>query len=199
MCTIANLDLGRYLEIIWVGMAFLTLGFGLLIDLDAQYSTGKVVGYQLIAGFGVGLVFQSPLVALQRLVAPKNIATATATFGFFRNVATALSVTIGGVVFQNLMQSQHQRLESLLGPTTAAHFQGSSVSANVDLVAGMLPSQRLIVREAYAYSLRYMWTLNACTAAVGLASSLAIQRTVLSAKPSVSTDIELQATEKSQE
>lgn len=180
-------------------MAFLTLGFGLFTDLDAHYSPGKVIGFQLIAGFGVGLVFQSPLVALQRLVATEDIATATATFGFFRNIATALSVTIGGVVFQNTMQSQHQKLESLLGPAVAAHFEGGSASASVDFVASLSASQRTTVREAYASSLRYVWTLNACTAALGLVVSFAIQRTVLSAKPSESYDVEMKATEKSQQ
>lgn len=179
-------------------MAVLTLGFGLLIDLNANFSLGKIIGFQLIAGFGVGLVFQSPLVALQRQVAIEDIATATATFGFFRNVATALSVTIGGVVFQNAMQDKHYGLKSLLGSAIAAEFTGGSASANVELVSTLALTQRAIVKEAYANSLRYIWIMYTCTAALGLAVSLLIQGSVSTPahpEPDHRQDVELTAVE----
>jgi hypothetical protein len=94
-------QLGRYLELIWIGMAVMTLGFGLFIDLSVNFSLPKIVIFQLIAGLGVGLVFQSPLIAFQSLVAPANIATATATFGFIRNIGCSMSIVLGGVLFQN--------------------------------------------------------------------------------------------------
>lgn len=178
---LADPTTGRYLELIWLGMAFLTLGFGLLISLGANYSLTKVVAFQLVAGFGVGLVFQSPLVALQTLVAPEDIATATATFGFFRNVATSLSVTVGGVVFQNAIQTQQHKLEAAVGSSIAAKFTGGSASANVESISLLPPTQRAIVRGAYATSLRDVWIMNTCTAAIGLAVSFVIGRKILNA------------------
>jgi predicted MFS family arabinose efflux permease len=86
----------RYLEPIWVGMAVMTLGFGLFVDLSVNFSLPKIIIFQLIAGLGVGLVFQSPLITLQSLVAPENLATATATFGFVRNIGCSISIVLGG-------------------------------------------------------------------------------------------------------
>lgn len=160
-------------------MAVLTLGFGLLINLGAAYSLAKIVTFQLIAGFGVGLVFQSPLVALQTLVASEDIATATATFGFFRNIATSLSVIIGGVVFQNAMQSRQHELEASVGSIVADRFTGGSASANVEFLKVLPLAQRAIVRAAYATFLRDVWIMNTCSAAVGLAVSFLVGRKIL--------------------
>jgi hypothetical protein len=59
---------GKYLPLIWCGMALMALGFGLFIDLDVNSSWAKIIIYQIIAGIGVGPNFQSPLIALQSLV-----------------------------------------------------------------------------------------------------------------------------------
>jgi EmrB/QacA subfamily drug resistance transporter len=59
---------GQYLPCIWFGFIFMTLGFGLFIDLGLNSSWAKIIIYQIIAGIGVGPNFQSPLIALQSLV-----------------------------------------------------------------------------------------------------------------------------------
>jgi hypothetical protein len=65
----------------------------------------KIAAIGAVAGLGAGLNFQSPWFTLQSYVDPSDFATATATFGFTRNIATSVSVASGGVVFQNPMQS----------------------------------------------------------------------------------------------
>ncbi|KAI9720042.1 MAG: hypothetical protein M1812_003169 [Candelaria pacifica] len=171
---------GRYLEPIWFGMAVMTLGFGLLINLDVTSSWAKIILFQIVAGLGVGPNFQSPLIALQTLVAPKDIATATATFGFARNLATSISVVIGGVVFQNGMETRSGGLRASLGPSTAAQLSGGSAGANVMVVQSLAPAQREVARMAFAGSLKTMWILYVCLAAAGLVASAFIGKQVLS-------------------
>lgn len=65
----------------------------------------KIAVIEAVAGLGVGLNFQSPWITLQSHDDPSDFATATATFGFTRNIATSVSVAIGGVVLQNPTQS----------------------------------------------------------------------------------------------
>src|SRR5437588_10756650 len=96
----------RYLEPIWSGMFLMTLGFGLFIDLPNHAEWAKIIIYQMIAGVGVGPNFQSPLIALQNHVARHDIAVATGTFGFVRQLATSMSVVLGGVVFQNILSTK---------------------------------------------------------------------------------------------
>lgn len=59
---------GQYLPPIWFGYIFMTIGFGLFIDLSSTSSWAKIILYQIVAGIGVGPNFQSPLIALQSLV-----------------------------------------------------------------------------------------------------------------------------------
>jgi EmrB/QacA subfamily drug resistance transporter len=56
---------GKYLPAIIFGMAVMTLGYGLFLDLGPKANWAKIVLYQLVAGIGVGPNFQSPLISLQ--------------------------------------------------------------------------------------------------------------------------------------
>ncbi|KAJ5517910.1 hypothetical protein N7453_000332 [Penicillium expansum] len=151
-------------------------GFGLFIIFDDQMSIAKIAVIEGVAGFGVGMNFQSPLIAPQSHVALSDFATATATFGFIRNIATSLSIVIGGVVFQHSMQTHATILTTVLGAEMAAHFDGSSAEANVGLIASLPVHQRHAVRGAYVASLRSMWILYVCVAVVGLLASLMVDK-----------------------
>ena len=104
---------GRYLELIRVGVCGMVLGNGLYILFSAHSSIGQIIGFQILNGIGQGLLFEAPLIAIQALVSQDDTATATSTFGFIRNLSTALSVVICGVIFQNGMDV---RAAKLAGP-----------------------------------------------------------------------------------
>lgn len=146
----------------------MALGFGLYINLPDSHDWAKIIIYQIIAGIGVGPNFQSPLIALQSLVAPRDIATATATFGFTRNLSTSISVVIGGVIFQNRMQKQYPTLLAALGPQLAGQLSGGSAGANVGVVSALPAGQREVARLAFHNSLRTMWIQYVAFAALGL-------------------------------
>jgi hypothetical protein len=81
----------------------MTLGFGLLIDFKPSTGLAKITIYQCIGALGSGLLIQPPLVAIQANVAQEHTATATSTLTFVRGLVQAISVVIGGVVFQSSM------------------------------------------------------------------------------------------------
>lgn len=171
---------GKYLPPIWFGMFVLILGFGLFLDLDVTADWPKIILYQIVAGIGVGPNFQSPLIALQTMVAPRDIATATATFGFTRNLSTAISVVIGTVAFQNEMQKHFATLVASLGEETAQLLSGGAAGASVGIVKQLPPAQQAVVRLAFFQSLEKMWILYVVIAAVGLLISLLIGNQKLS-------------------
>jgi Major Facilitator Superfamily len=171
---------GKYLPAIWFGMFVLTLGVGLFIDLNARKQWAKIIIFQIIAGIGVGPNFQSPLLALQTGVAQRDIATATATFGFVRNLSTSISVVIGGVVFQNEMQKRYPSLVAALGLETANMLSGGSAGASVGIVKALPETQRVIAREAFAGSLRTMWIMYVAFSGLGFLVSLGIKSKKLS-------------------
>ncbi|KAG4417652.1 hypothetical protein IFR04_009222 [Cadophora malorum] len=171
---------GKYLPAIWFGMVIMLLGFGLYIDLPNARNWTKIILYQIVAGIGVGPNFQSPLLALQTMIAPKDIATATATFGFTRNLSTSISVVIGGVIFQNEMQKRYPALLAALGPETAAALSGGSAGASVGIVAQLPAEQREVARQAFHESLKAMWIMYVAFAAAGLVITAFIGNHVLS-------------------
>lgn len=61
-----------------VGSVIVTIAAGLLYTLDIGTSTGKWIGYQILAGFGYGIAFQVPVIVAQAFAAPSDIAPTTA-------------------------------------------------------------------------------------------------------------------------
>lgn len=167
---------GRYLELIWIGMAGTCLGFGLFINLRVNSSLVEIVLLQIVAGVGVGLVFQPPLIALQSLVEHEDVAVATALLGFVRSFSTAVSVVIGGVIFQNQMQAHYKQLLLVLPSDVAPKFSGGAAAANVKLIRTLTGLEKAVVQRSYAESLSSMWILYASVAALGLILSVFISK-----------------------
>lgn len=148
----------------------MVIGNGLYIHLDVDSSLGEIIGYQLISGTGAGFLFQTPIIAIQAMVSQDDTATATATLGFVRNMATASSIVIGGVVFQNSMsQMKPSLLATGMSESLAEQMTGNSAAANIEYIGQIDdPAQLRAVREAFAWSLRNMWILYTCMSAAGL-------------------------------
>ena len=162
---------GQYLPPIYLGVVFMTIGFGLFIDLPNGRTWGRIFPFLVIAGIGVGPLFQAPLIALQTLVEPRDIATATATFGFVRQLSTAISVVIGGVIFQNGMMKREHTLEKAIDPKTAHQIGGGGAGAATGIVKALPEPGRSIATGAYVDSLRIMWIFYVCISACGIAAA----------------------------
>lgn len=172
---------GRYLELIWLGLVLLTIGNGLYIHLDAMSSLGEIIGYQIMSGIGAGFLFQTPIIAIQAMVSQDDTAAATATLGFIRNMATASSIVIGGVVFQNSMGKMEPRLLATgMSESLAEKMTGDSAAANIEYIKDITdPVQLLAVKEAFAWSMKNMWILYTCMSGLGLLCSAFILKTRL--------------------
>ena len=171
---------GQYILPIQIGLFLMTLGFGLYIDLPVGRTWGRIFPFQIIAGIGVGPNFQAPLIALQTLVAPRDIATATATFGFMRNLSTSISVVLGGVIFQNAMKKRESTLIAATNQVIGSQLGGGGAGAATTIVSGLPEPGRQTVREAYVASLREMWIFYVCVGVVGLVLSFFMTKTKLS-------------------
>ena len=174
-------QVGRYLELIWVGTTLLTIGIGTYIHLNATSSVGTIIGFEILAGLGAGLLFDPPLIALQALVSQENTATATATFGFVNNIGISIAIVMGGVIFQNGMHLQKPNLQDHGLPRDLVEdLSGAEAAININLIAKISdPVQSLAVKQAFAWSLRNFWIMCTCMAACGLIASTLIRREVL--------------------
>ncbi|KAJ3456803.1 hypothetical protein MRS44_016826 [Fusarium solani] len=171
---------GNYFYVVSAGMAIATVGFGLFVDLPLNKDFTKIILYQLVAGIGVGPNYQSPLIALQNNVEPHDIGSATSTYGFIRQLASAISIVIGGVVFNNKMQAQQDKLRKALGPKLAKMLSGSSASSNVFTVAELQGEKGRVARGAFLTALRTIYIMFAVFAGLGLVANLFIKQRQMS-------------------
>ena len=171
---------GQYLPPILFGVSCMTLGFGLFIDLPNGRTWGKIFSYEVVAGIGVGPLFQAPLIALQTGVQPRDIATATATFGFTRQLSTAISIVLGGVIFQNGMMKREGTLRAVMPASVAAQIGGGGAGSATGIVKGLPEPARHVATGVYVHSLRTMWIFYVAISAVAIVSAALIRRKQLS-------------------
>lgn len=171
---------GRYLEPIWLGFILMTIGYALFTNLGPRANWAKIIIYQIIAGLGVGPNFQAPLIALQSTIQPSDIATATSTFGFIRQLSTAMSVVLGGVVFSNELARQGPALATVLPADVVENLSASSSGSNTQFLRALPPAQKAVVNVAYVAALRKMWIFYTAVGAVGILVGLLIRKRVLS-------------------
>lgn len=145
---------GRYRELTWVGVVLLTLGSGLYIIFDIDTDIATILGLQIVPAIGTALLFQTPKIAIQNSVSQADTASAIAALGSVGNIATAFSITIGGVVFQNSIAAR-QSMFTGFNATVRDAFLPAHAAAGIDLIK-TLPNPR-IVQEAFAWSIRNMF------------------------------------------
>lgn len=186
-------QIGRYRELIWAGTVLLTLGTGLYIMFGTDTDLGTIIGFQIIFGVGMALLFQTPMMALQNSVSQAETATATATLGFLRNLATSLSIVLGGVVFQNSMTARGPILAaSGLSQSELEALSGYQAAANLEITKTIDDAtQRRAVQDAFAWSIRNMFIMYTGIAAIGVVASIFVKQRHMS-KEHVETKTGLQ-------
>jgi hypothetical protein len=108
------------------------------------------------------------------------MAVATATFGFVRNLATSISVVLGGVVFTNELSKKTASLVPELGRSTAELLTSSSFGATTEIIKKLPGPAKHAVDIAYTDSLQKMWIFYTAFSAFGILISLFITKKELS-------------------
>ncbi|KND91555.1 Pantothenate synthetase [Tolypocladium ophioglossoides CBS 100239] len=157
---------GSYQPMLISGGALATIGAGLLYLLDVNTSTGKWIGFQIVAGAGWGAAFQIPMIAVQGSVSPRDLASATGMLLFFQSIGGAFLVSGAQAAFINQMvpyvlnkaPDVNEAMLVLTGATEIRH---------------VFPiEQQPIVIEGYMTGLKVVFAITiACT---GLATLVAL-------------------------
>jgi hypothetical protein len=70
--------LGHYVPFILAGGILTTIGTGLIYTLQVASKSSHWIGYQVIAGFGIGLAFQIPMIVAQSICELSEVSHVTA-------------------------------------------------------------------------------------------------------------------------
>ncbi|KOS21138.1 putative HC-toxin efflux carrier [Escovopsis weberi] len=92
---------GYYTPFIYACAVLMPIGYGLLSTLAPRSPAVAWIGFQVIAGMGVGLGMQQPLIAVQAVLDLADVPTGTAMIIFFQALGGALFVSAGQTVFTN--------------------------------------------------------------------------------------------------
>jgi EmrB/QacA subfamily drug resistance transporter len=147
---------GRYKPFPVVGTAVMTVGMVLLSRLDI-HSTGLYASLSmLVLGFGLGMVMQVLVLAVQNAVDYRHMGVATSGSLLFRQVGGSIGIAIFGAIFANRL---HGSLASHLPP-------GSHVPRTVSpaVVAHLPPAVHAGYVQAVSSSLHPVFVVAAVVA-----------------------------------
>ncbi|KAK1723077.1 putative MFS transporter [Colletotrichum acutatum] len=171
---------GRYRMLMYAAQVLLILGTGLLINLEFDKNLAKLFTFQILTGVGVGLNIEAPVLAAQAATTVRDTAAVVATMGFLRSIATAISVVVGGVVFQNQMKAENPDLVEMIGGELAGQFDGENASAHVEDIALLAAEQQVPVRQAYFRALKTVWIMYVAFSGLALVLNLFVSEHHLS-------------------
>ncbi|KAF7798263.1 hypothetical protein EIP86_009480 [Pleurotus ostreatoroseus] len=140
-------------RIMVVSWAFITLGFGLMLQLDDRSNNAEKEIYPLIAAVGVGNLFVAPLVGIQMVMPLKDIATSTGAFGFIRQLGGTIGISIGQAILSSTLRRKVSKIPGLTFDTSpAALSQGVRQLQNIQDI-----TQRNEVIHGYTQSVSEIW------------------------------------------
>ncbi|EJD36911.1 MFS general substrate transporter [Auricularia subglabra TFB-10046 SS5] len=157
----------KYRPIMWTGWVIMTIGFGLMIMLDEKTSVAVQEIFLLIAGIGVGLLFQAPLIALQASMPLEMLATSTAAFGLVRTLGGTVGISVGGAIFAS------QAKRKLRGFSGGLAFDASDITRNVRQISQIQDlTVRHTVQHALTKSISTIWIVCVPLLGVGCIAAL---------------------------
>ncbi|TEA16144.1 Rubrofusarin-specific efflux pump aurT [Colletotrichum sidae] len=150
-----------YLAPMALGAVFMSVGAGLLTTLNIHTPTSAWIGYQVLYGWGTGLVVQAPMLAAKACLPKTDVSIGlglmrlSASLGGLALLAPAAAILNGRLL---------SRLSHVLPGSSGATLASTGIT---DILAALPPQQKPIVIDAYNESIRETFFL-------GLASTLLV-------------------------
>ncbi|KAG8874274.1 hypothetical protein FRB97_006046 [Tulasnella sp. 331] len=164
VCGILVARFNRYIPQNLAGWAFSIIGFGLMSMITVSSPKGWQIGFQIICGIGLGLLYAGPTFPVLAPLPTSEAAHALALFAFVRNFAQTFGVTIGSTILQNSLK---QKLPAAFMETVSS--QGAEIAYSIIPVVGSLSeSLQSQVQDAFAGSVQVIWRVMIGLSAAGL-------------------------------
>lgn len=165
----------RFKTIICVGWLLFAGSLAAQTQMYPDSSPGVLYGPRVLAGIGGGMLFPTPLFAIQVNQASEDVGIATSMQVFFRSLGSAFGVGIGGAIFQN--QWTKEVSARIADGRIPQQFELSSEMAEVayDVLSDFPETVHLEYQWVYAYSVQTIWWVMFGLTVLGLASSLVMR------------------------
>ncbi|KAL4981982.1 MFS general substrate transporter [Aspergillus falconensis] len=132
------------IPLLFVGATFQVLGLALLVSEPVRESLpGRLYGYEVLAGFGVGVTFGTLVTITPSSVEPRDLATATGAMIQFRQMGSTIGLSIGSSLLNSYLKSH-------LAPPVLTASQLESLLQNIRVIFTFPPALQEVTREAFA-------------------------------------------------
>ncbi|KAI1423600.1 major facilitator superfamily domain-containing protein [Xylaria sp. FL1777] len=153
---------GRYRPIHFAGFALSAIGLGLLSTLDENSSTGKWIGFQIIAAGGSGFIFTVTLPSTLAALDEADVAVAAGTYSFIRSFGLVWGVTISSIAFNGQINAHlntisDQSIRQLLADGAAYTYAAGDGNGSSGAIAALPEPTRSQVIQVYVGALRSVW------------------------------------------
>ncbi|KAJ4150429.1 hypothetical protein LMH87_011179 [Akanthomyces muscarius] len=169
--------IGYYAPFMIAATALTSIGGGLLTLLNPSVSSAVWIGFQALVGFGIGIGWQQPIVAVQAAVDMEDVPITTAILSFTQTIGGSLFVSVAQTAFSNkLVQELHATLPDL-DPATILDNGAADLASHV-------PSKYLTqVVQAYSNGLVQTFIVATVMAALSIVGACFVEwRTIKSSK-----------------
>lgn len=95
------------------GYALWTIASGLLTQIKPDTSDARLIGYQVLSGFGSGQTTQTSLVAIQAAVKRNEMAVVTGARNYLRMLGSTLAVAVSATIVNNVVRYVHATFAGL--------------------------------------------------------------------------------------
>ncbi|KAI9055863.1 hypothetical protein LZ554_000801 [Drepanopeziza brunnea f. sp. 'monogermtubi'] len=138
-----------------VGAVLATIGNGLLYTLDIDSSSSAWIGYQALAGIGIGLALQVPIIVGQAVAKPEDLSSVTAMILFAQTIGGAFFVSAGQVALSNVLQSSVVKYAPSVTPADVLLVGVTEIRSHfdADVVEGIVMSYLKGLKAAYAIAI----------------------------------------------
>ncbi|KAH8655335.1 major facilitator superfamily domain-containing protein [Xylariales sp. PMI_506] len=149
-----------------IGSIIVTIGAGLLFTLGIGSSTGKWVGFQILAGFGYGLALQVPIIIAQAFAEPADMAPTTAIQIFARSMGATFLLVAAESAFANQLVAKLHEAALNIDPASVVNLGATQLRqafSGADLDAVLL---------SYAWGIKVAFAITIAGAGITLPLSL---------------------------
>ncbi|KAJ5158517.1 Major facilitator superfamily domain general substrate transporter [Penicillium coprophilum] len=160
---------GYYTPFMIFGTVLLAIGYGLMSMFHPDTSKAVWIGYQILAGVGVGAGMQQSMIAVQVVLDLADVPTGTAIIVFAQTLGGALFVSIGNNVFRNKLVEYLARYMPHLDPGVILQTGATSLHSVVDKAD--LPG----VLHAYNDALTQTFIVGAAVASISMIGALGVE------------------------
>lgn len=161
--------LGYYVPFVYLGSAILCIGSGLLTTFEVDTPVAKWVGYQFVAGIGIGLGFQQPMIAAQTVLKQRDIPIGSAAVVFFQTLGGALFISVAQNIFATeLIKGIVARIPDM---PAAAILNTGATALTSTFSPEVLPS----IIQAYSEAITKSFYASIALAIVAFAGSLGLE------------------------